>query len=405
MNKPKLQISKKIKEIPEALSIYINSLVYKMKRNGNKITTLSLGEAHFDIPFYGFEDIDIRKGYHYSESMGIPELRKKIADYYSNQYGADVNSDNEILISAGSKPIIFMALQAVLDDGDEVLIHEPAWVSYSEQIKLVGGVPKFIPYNSEISEFENYITNRTKILILNNPNNPAGRIYSSDDLYEIYKTFRARGIYILIDEAYSDFLEDGKFTSLASIVPDKDGIIVVNSLSKNFGISGWRVGYVISTPEIIFNILKLNQHLITCPSTILLMYLEKYFDKILDHTLPQARQVTVKRNRLESYVRSKGLETLGGSSTFYMFINIGDYNHSSLDFAMYLLFKYNIAVVPGSAYGESTERFIRIGVGVESFENLCNAVNVIKTVIVNNEYDEDFVEKMMNRLKVKRFEA
>lgn len=405
MIKPKMQISNKVKEIPEALSIYINSLVYKMKRNGNKVTTLSLGEAFFDIPFFGFDDIDIKKGYHYSESMGLPELRIKLSDYYEKQYGAKINPNNELLISAGSKPIIYMALQAVLNDGDEVLIHEPAWVSYSEQIKLAGGVPKFIPFDSKISEFENFITDKTKVLILNNPNNPAGRVYSPEDLKEIYRVFRSKGIYILMDEAYSDFLEKGKFTSLASIVPDKDGIIVVNSLSKNLGISGWRVGYVVSTPEIIFNILKLNQHLITCPPTILLMYLEKYFERILDVTLPQAKEVTVKRNKLEKYVREIGLDTLGGSATFYMFINIDNYSHSSLDFAMYLLFKYNIAVVPGSAYGESTERFIRIGVGVETFENLCKAVDTIKKVIENNEYDYDFVEDMMHTLDIKEFES
>ncbi len=403
--KPAMQVSDKVKGIPEALSVYINNVVYKMKGEGVKVTTLSLGEAYFDIPFYGFEGQDIVKGYHYSESLGLKELREKIAEYYKKQYGAAIDSNKEILISAGSKPIIYMALQAILNAGDEVLVHEPAWLSYPEQVKLANGVPRFIPYDCPVSEFKKYTTNKTRILILNNPNNPAGRLYSEEDLVKLYAYYRARGIYILLDEAYSDFLDVGSFKSMINVVPDKDGIIVVNSLSKNLGISGWRVGYVISTQEIIFNILKLNQHLLTCASTILLMYLAKHFDDILQRTLPQAKEVTKKRNRTEEYVRSIGLKTLSGSSTFYMFINIGDYMYSSIDFALYLLFKHHIAVVPGSSYGESTERFIRVSVGVETDDTLRDAIKIIKRVIDNQEYDEQFVHDSLNKLGIHKFKA
>ena len=405
MKRPQMQISEKVKNIPEALSVYMNNIVYQMKREGTKITTLSLGEAYFDIPFYGFDQLDIVKGYHYSESMGIPELRTKVAEYYKNRYQADIDAEKEILISAGSKPIIYMALQAVLNEGDEVLIHEPAWLSYPEQIKLAGGVPKFIPYHCRPEEFTDYITDKTRVMILNNPNNPAGRVYTEQDLASIYEACRSRGIYLLVDEAYSDFLEKDAFTSLAKIVPDKDGIIIVNSLSKNLGISGWRIGYVISTPTVIYNILKLNQHLLTCGATILLMYVAKYFDDILQHTLPQAKAVTAKRNKIEQYMRDIGLKTLGGSSTFYTFVHLGEYEHSSLDFAMYLLFRYHIAVVPGSAYGESTERFIRVGVGTETTEILKGAVDTIKRVIENQEYDDELVESMMKKLHIKKFQA
>ena len=405
MKKPVMQISDKVQGIPEALSVYVNNVVYKMKRRGDHVVTLSLGEAYFDIPFFGFDGLDFTKGYHYSESLGIPELREKIAGYYKKQYGANIDSEKEILISAGSKPLIYMALQAILNTNDEVLIHEPAWLSYPEQIKLANGVPKFVPYNCAIDGFVDYITDKTRVVILNNPNNPAGRLYSADDLLRLYEELRPRGIYILIDEAYSDFLDKGVFTSMINVVPDKDGIIVVNSLSKNLGISGWRVGYVISSPKIIFNILKLNQHLITCASTILLMYLAEHFDGILEKTLPQARLVTAKRNDIESYVQRQGLDTLGGSSTFYMFIHLGNYKYSSLDFALYLLFKYRIAVVPGSAYGASTERFIRVGVGVETNENIQNAILIIKKVIMNQEYDEILVSENLQRLGIQKFEA
>ncbi len=400
---PKMQISSKVANIPEALSIYINQLVYSLKRNGIDIITLSLGEAFFKIPMFDFAQINFEKGNHYSESRGIPELRKKIADYYDKQYDAKININEELLITVGSKPAIFMAFQAVLNDGDEALIHEPAWLSYQEQVKLTGAIPKFIPYDVRVDDFYKYYTEKTRILVLNNPNNPAGRVYTEDELRLVYKQCRALGIYVLIDEAYSDFLLDEKFHSMASIVPNKDGIIVVNSLSKNLGISGWRVGYVISNAEVIYNILKLNQHLITCASTVLLLYLAKYFDELYEITLPQAKEVVKKRKRIEEYMSSINIKLLRGSATFYFFISIEKYSHSSLDFALYLLFKYGIAVVPGSAYGESTERFLRISVGAEPEERITQAMQIIKDILVNDEYDGELVDNELKRLGFKKF--
>ena len=382
--KPKMQLSQKVSAIPEALSVYMNNVVYAMKRRGDTIKVLSLGEAFFDIPMFPFEEINFKQGYHYSESRGIPELRKIIAEYYEDHYNAPINSDNEVLVSAGSKPLIYMAFQAVLNSGDEVLIHEPAWLSYPEEIKLANGVPKFIPYDCPVDQFEQYFTKQTRMVVICNPNNPAGMVYSKADLEKLYRICRPRGIYILVDEAYSDFVIDGNFTSIASVVPDKDGLLVVNSLSKNLGISGWRIGYVISTPEVIYNILKLNQHLITCPATLLSMYVAHYFHQIIELTLPQAKAVVEKRIAVSDYMKSIGLSPLEGSATFYTFVNIEDYSHSSLDLGLYLLTKYHISVVPGLAYGDSTERFIRIGVGAETEEDIRECLQTIKRVIETN---------------------
>lgn len=142
---PQLRLSSRVEAIPEALSVYMNNLIYRLRRGGEHVCTLSLGEAYFDLPFFGFEKEDIASGYHYSESMGIPSLRERVARYYSERYGAPVDSEREILVSAGSKPLIYMALQSILEPGDEVLVHEPAWLSYPEQIKLAGGGARLHP--------------------------------------------------------------------------------------------------------------------------------------------------------------------------------------------------------------------------------------------------------------------
>lgn len=403
MKKPSLQISDAVCGIPEALSIYINQLVYEQKRRGKEITVLSLGEAFFDIPMFDFGNLDFVKGYHYSDSQGIPELRKVVADFYLDEYNAPVNPDNEILITAGSKPVIFFAMQSVLNPGDEVVIHEPGWLSYPEQVRLTGAKPVFIPYDTEIDRFYNYFSDRTKLLVISNPNNPAGRVYAEAELTSIYAQCRSRGVYVMVDEAYSDFVIDEKFHSMAGVVPDKDGVIVVNSLSKNMGMSGWRVGYVISSPDVIRAVLKLNQHIITCAPTILQYYMAKYFKNVTDITLPQVRDTVEKRKRIAGKMDELGLKRIDGGATFYFMVDIESFPSTSLDLALHLLLEHQIAVVPGSAYGASTSRFVRIGVGTESEEKIYDALLTFRDVIRMKEFDTHAVSSKLRREGFHRF--
>lgn len=400
---PDMQISKKVEGIPEALSIYMNQLVYAEKRKGIDIITLSLGEAFFDIPMFDFGKLNFEKGYHYSESYGIPELRRKIVEYYNTRYGASLPGIDEVLVSCGSKPLIYMAVQAILNEGDEVLIHEPAWLSYREQVKLADGIPKFIPYDRRAKDFHQYYTEKTKILILNNPNNPAGWVYSRDELVLLYRECRERGIYILTDEAYSDFVDDGRFTSMAAVAPSLDGVIIVNSLSKNMGISGWRIGYILTKKELLYHILKINQHLLTCAPTILQMYLAQYFDDIMRITLPQAGEVIRKRKRMAAYMDNVKLSYMPGDATFYFFVSIEGFEDSTLDFCLYLLFRYGISTVPGTAYGESTGRFIRVSIGAESEERLRHAFDIISAVIRGKHGDQAFIDKKLEENGFHRF--
>ena len=396
--------SKKIANIPEALSIYINQLVYSEKRKGIDVITLSLGEAFFDIPNYSFDEINFVQGYHYSDSMGIPELRKRILDYYNNNYNAKIPNISNIMISSGSKAIIYMIMQSTLNVGDEVLIHEPAWLSYREQVKLVGAIPQFIPYDCEFTKITDYLTEKTKLLVLNNPNNPSGRIYSSKQLEKIYIDCYKRGIYILMDEAYSDFIEEkNDFCSLASVAKNLDGVFIVNSLSKNMGMSGWRIGYVIANEDKITNLLKLNQHIITCAPTILQLYIAHYFEDIINVTLPQIKEVVQKRKRIIAYMDFIGLKYMEGISTFYIFVKMEGLKSNTLDFCLYLLFKYGISTVPGDAYGMSTNDFIRISIGTESEERIKYSLDIIKSVLNKNLTDKVYVAKKLENNGFHRF--
>lgn len=370
-----------VEEIPEALSIRFNQMVYDLKRSGRDVIVLSLGEPYFDIPLYDFRSIDYVKGYHYSDSQGIPELRQKIAEYYRSRYGVPVDPEREILISAGSKLIIYMSMLATLQPGEEIAVQEPCWLSYAPQARLCGARTRFIGYDVPVRDFGQFLTPRTRMLILNNPNNPAGRVYSSDELREIYNLCTARRMYLLVDEAYSDYVSDGEFVSAGHMNRSKSHVIVVNSLSKNMGMSGWRIGYAISHPELIRALLKINQHLVTCAPSILLHYCSRYFDDILSHTLPQVQALVERRRRVAQMLDEFGLEALPGSATFYFFVSLGNYPGTSMDFAEDLLRLHGVCVVPGLAYGNSVGRFIRVSIGAESEDRILAGLKRIRALM------------------------
>lgn len=402
MNNSVMPISYKVREIPEALSVYFNQLVYDLRRIQRDVITLSLGESFFEIPCYEFRQLDFNRGYHYSDSRGLPALRQKIAQYYRDRYSTSIDAD-DIIISAGSKVIIFMCMQAVLEPGEEVLIHEPAWLSYREQAHLVGADVRFIPFSHPCNRFNEYFGDRTRMLVLNNPNNPAGRTYSRQELLELYQQCRSRSIYLLVDEAYSDFVLDDSFVSMAKLVPSLDGIIVTNSLSKNMGMSGWRIGYAIAEPRLLSALLKLNQHLITCAPTILQLYLAEYFDDILAHTLSQVRGVVGKRNRIAQRMDQIGLRYLPGSTTFYFFVETGSYSGSVHDLALYLLLEKGISMVPGAAYGATTGNFLRVSIGTESEERIDQALITLRDVLIGPPIDSAHVHAELSRLKLSEF--
>lgn len=398
-----LNLSARVVNIPEALSIYFNQLVYDEKRKGMDIITLSLGEAFFHIPHFEMDDVDFIKGYHYSDSLGLPQLRYKILEYYRKNYNSEVNDINQVMVSSGSKIIIYMVILALCNKNDEVLIHEPAWLSYKEQVQLAGASVNSIPYDVQVDNFVEYMSCNTKLIILNNPNNPAGLLYEKKQLFRLCDICRERGIYILMDEAYSDFvLENEKFASLSN-VKCLDNIFVVNSLSKNMGMSGWRIGYVISSLHNIANLMKLNQHLITCAPTILQSYIAKHFDTVIEITLPQVKAVVEKRNRIVNYIKERGMDCLHGTATFYIFLRIDNISVSILDFCLYLLFKYGISCVPGQAYGKSTVNFIRIGIGAESEERIRYAIDVIKTIVANDSVNIGYVNDKLKENDIYRF--
>jgi aspartate aminotransferase/aminotransferase len=370
-----------VENVANAMSIKFNSFVYDMKEAGEDVIVLSLGEAFFDIPLFPFDTLPLPEGYHYSHSRGVPGLRRKLAAYYGGRYGVPVDPATEIVVTAGSKIALHMCFMALLEPGDEVVVPEPAWVSYSEQIRLCHGNPVMVPHDVSVAELGEWMTPRTRAVVLCSPQNPTGRVYTRGELRGLHRLAEERGVYLLADEAYSEFVVDEEFVSCGVDDPEKRHTIVCNSMSKNYGMSGWRVGYVISNAELMEQVLKINQHLITCPATILEHYLERHFDDILEITKPQIEEVVRRRAVLGEYMREIGLVPMEGTATFYFFVHIGESALSSEEFCMRLLRESRVCVVPGLGYGESCDGFVRVSVGTESLERTRHGLRAIRDLI------------------------
>ncbi|MGW3199183.1 pyridoxal phosphate-dependent aminotransferase [Streptomyces sp. NPDC001118] len=367
--------------LSEASSIRRNNQVYEMRERGIDVITLSLGEAYFDIPTPSFDGFSSRDLHHYSHSRGVPLLREKLCKYYADEFGLNSHPDRELLITAGSKAAIYMALAALLEPGDEVIIPEPMWVSYPEQVRLCGGVPVMVPWQESVEELAGHITVRTRAIIVNDPHNPTGRRLTEPEMRLLHALAERHDLFLIADEAYSEFVPaDAKFTSLGALDPDKRHTIVCNSMSKNYGISGWRIGYLIAHEKLVEQIIKLQQHILTCAPTILCSYLAENFDHVLQITRPQIEEIVSRRNRIERELARSGIVCLPGDSTFYLFASLGDCTDSEF-FAEKLLIDKQVSVVPGPGYGDSCTQFVRISIGTESEDRVMQGISALVDLV------------------------
>jgi aspartate aminotransferase/aminotransferase len=368
--------------VGEALSIRFNNLVYELQATGEDVIVLSLGEAFFELPLHSFDTLPRPELFHYSHSRGLPALRTRLAAHYRDAYGVVVDADSEILVTAGSKIAIHMSLMTLLSPGDEVVVPEPAWVSYTEQIRLCHGVPVTVPYDAGLDGIEARITERTRAIVVNSPNNPRGDVLSEAGWARLHALAERHDLFLLCDEAYSDFLPDGeRFVSGGAGDAAKRHTLICNSTSKNLGMSGWRIGYVIARADVIDQVLKVNQHLVTCPATVLSLYVAEHFDDLLAVTRPQIRAVVAKRAEVARAAERLGIACLPGTATFYLFASIAPSELGSEAFCERLLRERHVSVVPGIGYGPTCDAFVRISIGTEPMDRTLAGLRAIRELV------------------------
>jgi aspartate aminotransferase/aminotransferase len=367
-----LKFSKRLLEIGSASSIEQNELVYRLRSNGFDPIILSYGEAPFTIERFELDPMLWDRGAHYSEGLGVPELRQALAAYSASHYGFHIDWQTNILVTAGSKLASFYVIQSLIDPGDLLVLHEPSWVSYQEHCNLSGGRTRFIPYDKDLTNglYETQDP-KDRVLCLNNPNNPRGYQYSEQEIREVADFCRAKEICLLIDESYSDFCANKNFFSGGRLIEEGyANVIVINSVSKNFGLSGWRIGYILGSDEVIKHLNRINQHLMTCASTNLQLALASQLESIRTQVRPQLEELNAKRLHVEELLKKYDIGFLSGGSTFYIFMDLRQRVKDSKSFSNELLLKKQVALIPGKSYGSSTEGFLRLSFAMESLERI-----------------------------------
>ena len=331
--------------------------------------SLGVGEPDFDTPWHirdeGIYSLERGRTF-YTSNSGLIELREEICKYLKRKINVEYDPKKETIITVGGSEGIDIMFRAMLDPGDEVIIPQPSYVSYEPCAILANGKPVIIELKNE-NEFRltpeellNAITDKTKILVLPYPNNPTGAIMEESDLAKIAKICVEKDIFVLSDEIYSELTYGREHVSIASLPGMKERTVVINGFSKAFAMTGWRLGYACGPEEIITQMTKIHQFAIMCaPTTSQYAAVEAL--KNGDSDVAMMRESYDQRRRfLMHSFKEMGLPCFEPFGAFYVFPDIREFNMTSEEFAFALLDAQNLAVVPGTAFGDSGEGFLRI---------------------------------------------
>lgn len=354
----------------------------------SNVISLGVGEPDFDTPWHVREEgiYSLEKGRtFYTGNSGLLELREEIGRYLDRRFGLSYSAD-EILVTVGGSEAIDIGFRTMLDPGDEVIIPEPCYVSYLPCVKLAGGVPVRLPLE-EKDQFKltkekllSAITDKTKILVLPFPNNPTGAILNREELQIIADIVKEHDLFVMSDEIYSELNYEGGHVSIASIPGMRERTIVINGFSKSYAMTGWRLGYAAGPKEIMKQMLKIHQFVIMCaPTTSQYAAIEALHNG--DEDVRRMRESYDERRRfLVNALNEMGLPCFEPKGAFYVFPNISAYGMTSEEFARRLLEQERVAVVPGTAFGECGEGFLRISYAY-SIDNLKKALDKIEKFI------------------------
>ncbi len=332
------------------------------------VVSLGVGEPDFNTPRPILDKgiYSLETGHtHYTANAGLLELRMEICRYLERKYNLSYKED-EVFVTVGGSEAIDVALRTIIAPGDEVIIPEPSFVCYKPLTILAGGVPVPLKTSAEnnfkltLDSIKSAVTSKTKAIVLPFPNNPTGAILEKDDLEKIAEYLRQTNIFCLTDEIYSElnYTEDGH-TSIASFPGMKERTIYINGFSKAFAMTGWRLGYVCAPKEILSPMLKVHQYAIMCsPTTSQYAAVEAL--KNCDKEVSSMREeYNMRRNLMVASFRNMGFDCFEPLGAFYVFPSIEKFKMSSDEFCEKLLMDQKVAVVSGSAFGESGEGFIR----------------------------------------------
>lgn len=375
------RISPTVKAIPPSGIRRFFDIAAEMKG----VVSLGVGEPDFVTPWHIRESCvhGLHKGYTaYTSNYGLLELREEITRTIYDTYKVSYDPRKEALVTVGVSEALDLAIRAILSPGDEVLIPEPCYVSYKACVLLAGGTPVPVPTTMEhefrvtVEQLEKLVSPRTKALLIGYPNNPTGAIMPKQELSAIAQFAKKHDLIVISDEIYADLTYEGTHTCFASLPDMRDRTILLNGFSKAYAMTGWRIGYALSNPDFIAAMNKIHQYTMLCaPITAQLAAVEALRNGKINMEKMVA-EYNCRRQLMVDGLRSLGLSCFEPKGAFYIFPSIKETGLGSLQFAEELLKAEKVAVVPGDAFGESGEGFVRCSYA-SSINNLTTALERI----------------------------
>ena len=363
---------------------------FEMLIGHDDVISLSVGEPDFPTPWCMREEAfyHLEKGHtSYTSNWGLIELREEISKYMKS-YGMDYNPKNEVLITVGASEGVDAVLRAVLNPGDEILVCQPCYVNYTPLADLTGAVVKVIDtsvncFYPTAKQIEEKITPKTKALMICSPNNPTGTMIPKDELEKIAEVVKKHQIWVISDEIYCELAYDGnEHVSIGSFPGMKDYTIILNGFSKSFAMTGWRIGYIAAPAELLALIVKLHGYNTICAPIFSQYAAAEGLRNGWDEVEKMRISYQQRRNLMLKAFEEMGLEVPKPAGAFYMFPSIAKTGLTSEEFATQLFQKYNVAVVPGSVFGEGGEGHIRCCYAT-SVEKIKIALERIKEFVEN----------------------
>ena len=378
--------AKRLQKITESATLRISNLASELKSQGKDIISFSLGEPDFATPGHIIEAVKAsleRGDTHYTPSPGIPELRKAIVQKLKNDNNIEVKPGS-IIVTPGAKQAIFEVMLSVLQGGDEAILFDPAWVSYDPCVMLTGAKTVWVPTDADKSftpvNLAEYITKKTRIIVVNSPCNPTGGIYDRETLKEIADIAVDKNILVLSDEIYEKIIYDQEHISIGSIDGMQELTITVNGFSKAYAMTGWRLGYVSAPKEIYEQMLKLHSHSVSQATSFVQYAGVAALQGDQTCVTDMVREFRARRDLIVRGLNKLGIKCAMPDGAFYAFADVSEYG-SGEKVAELLLNKAFVATTPGSAFGEAGNDFIRISYAT-SQDRIREALRRIGSVLI-----------------------
>ena len=382
------RIADHVRTIPRSGIRDFFEIVQSMK----EVISLGIGEPDFVTPWHIRESAiySLEKGHTgYTSNLGAPRLRRAIASYVEKHFSVGYNPHDEIIVTVGVSEAIDLALRALLNPGDEVLYHEPCYVSYNPSILLAGGVPVAVATRAEdeftlrAADLEKTITPKTRVLMLNFPTNPTGAVMPLEELKKIADLAVKHDLVVLSDEIYSELTYDEvPHHSIAALPGMKERTVLLHGFSKAFAMTGWRIGYACGPADIIEAMMKIHQYSILCAPVMAQEAALEALERGQRSMERMREEYRLRRNLIVTSLNEAGIPCHLPKGAFYVFPDIRGTGMTSRDFALQLLEEKKVAVVPGTAFGQSGEGFVR-----------CSYATAMDQIKIAIERISDFVKK------------